>query len=93
MRLDEKIVKAVICAVLTWWTAHYQVYSRLLDLHLVLTMVVDVDKKQAEKDKHIVTRDTKAKKKAKTIVTLIKNCVFWRALLQYSDHALSYVYN
>ena len=92
-RLDEETVKAVIHAVLTRWTAHYQSYSRLLDLHLVLVMVIDTDEKQLEKDKCIVTGDSKAKKKAKAMITLVKNDDFWRALLWYGSCALSYVYS
>ena len=81
MRLGDDAVKAVICAVLTQWTAHYQAYSRLLDLCHVLIMVVDTDAHRPEKERRVITGDTRAKKKAKDMVTLIKNDVFWKALL------------
>ena len=84
MRLGDDAVKAVIRAVLTRWTAHYQAYSRLLDLHHVLIMVVDTDARRPEKERRVITGDTRAKKKAKDMVTLIRNDVFWRALLRYA---------
>ena len=81
-RLGENAVKAVIRAVLTRWTAHYQSYSRLLDLRSVLVMVVELDSRRLEKDRCVVAGDTKGKKKASDMVTLIRNDTFWRALLR-----------
>jgi hypothetical protein len=79
-RLGKNTVKAVIRAVLTRWTAHYQSYSRLLDLHSVLVVVVDMDSCRPEKDRCVVAGDAKGKKKAKDMVKIIKDDAFWRVL-------------
>jgi hypothetical protein len=91
-RLGENAVKAVIRAVLTRWTAHYQSYSRLLDLRSVLVMVVELDSRRLEKDRCVVAGDAKGKKKASDMVTLIGNDTFWRALLRSGVHFLFILY-
>ena len=92
VRLGKDAVKAVIRAILTQWTAHYQAYSRLLDLRSVLVMMVEMDEHQPEKEKCVVTGDAKAKRRATDMVALIKNDTFWRALIQYDKHLLFHVY-
>jgi hypothetical protein len=92
VRLGEDAVKAVIRAVLTRWMAHYQAYSRLLDLCSVLVMMVEMDDHRPEKEKCIITGDAKAKRKAKDMVVLIKDDIFWRALIRYGRHLLFHVY-
>jgi hypothetical protein len=81
-RLGDDAVKAIIRAVLTRWTAHYQSYSRLLDLRSVLVMVVEMDSRRVEQERCVVAGDAKAKKKANDMVALIRNDTFWRALLR-----------
>ena len=88
MNLGLNTVKTVIRAVLTRWTAHYQSYSRLLDLRLMLILVVETDSSWLEKDRRVIAGDTKAKKKAKEMVALIKNDNLWRALLWYGTSFL-----
>ena len=83
-RYGENAVKAVIRAVLTRWTAHYQAYARLLDLHVLLVMLVDMDSCRPEKEQCVIAGDAKSKKKAKDMVTLIKNNTFWTSLLRYA---------
>lgn len=83
-RYGENAVKAVIRAVLTRWTAHYQAYARLLDLHVLLVMLVDMDSRRPEKEQCVIAVDAKSKKKAKDMVTLIKNNTFWTSLLRYA---------
>lgn len=83
--LGDTPAKAVICAVLTRWTAHYQAYSRLLDLRSVLVVVVEMDERQLEKERCVVAGDAKTKRKAKEMVALIKNDTFWRALLRWDN--------
>ena len=82
-KFSDDEIKAVIRAVLTRWTAHYQAYSRLLDLRAVLLLAVDTDSHRLEKVKCVVAGDAKAKKKARGMVTLIENDAFWKALLRY----------
>ena len=84
-RCGEAMAKAVIRAVLTRWTAHYQAYARLLDLRLVLIMLIDTDSRRPEKDMCVVAGDSKAKRKARDMVTLIKNEHFWVSLLRYES--------
>lgn len=90
--LGDTAVKAVIRAVLTRWTAHYQAYSRLLDLRPVLVMVAATDECRSERERCLVAGDAKAKKKATAMVTLIRNDTFWRALLRYGSSSLFHIY-
>jgi hypothetical protein len=76
-------VKAIIRAVLTQWTMHYQAYRRLRELHTVIVMVVEADEKKLGKERYVITGDTRAKVKATQMVKLIKNPRFWDALSVY----------
>ncbi|KAF9782369.1 hypothetical protein BJ322DRAFT_1009694 [Thelephora terrestris] len=87
VKYGENAVKAVIRAVLTRWTAHYQAYARLLDLHSVLVMVVDMDSRRPEKERCVIAGDAKARKKAKDMVMLIKDNNFWMSLLRYGRYS------
>ena len=87
-RLGPLVIKAVIRAVLTRWTAHYLAYSRLLDLRKMLVIMVDADEGRSENEKCIIAGDARSKKKAEGMVTLIKNDVFWKGLLRYGDRLL-----
>lgn len=75
--------KAIIRAVLTRWTMHYQAYRRLRELKSVITVVVDDDENRPIKERNIITGDTRAKAKAKEMVSLVKNEQFWDALSVY----------
>lgn len=76
-------IKAVIRAVLTRWTMHYQAYQRLRELRNIIITVVENDEKRPAKDSQVITGDTRAKAKARTMVELIKNMKFWEALSTY----------
>lgn len=91
-KYGEDAVKAVIRAVLTRWTAHYQAYARLLDLHVLLVMLVDMDSRRVETEQCVIAGDAKAKKKAKVMVALIRNNTFWTSLLRYVNHSQLHVY-
>jgi len=71
---------AVICAVLTHWTAHYQAYRRLLMLHATLVAIVSVDATRMEANKKVITGDRKAKEHAHRMVGIIMNPIFWHAI-------------
>jgi hypothetical protein len=90
-QLSDEAVKAVIRAIITRWTAHYQAYSRLLDLRVVLIAVIDTDSRRQEKDQCVISGDTKSKKKVKEMVALINEDTFWRALLRYGIHFSSLI--
>lgn len=79
----NKNIKAVIRAVLTRWTMHYQAFRRLGELHTVIVMVVEDDEKRPAKERNIVTGDTRVKAKAAEMIKLIKNPMFWHALSVY----------
>lgn len=78
-----KGIKAVIRAVLTRWTMHYQAFRRLRELHTVIIMVVEDDEKRPVKERNVITGDTRAKSKATEMVKLIKNPELWNALSVY----------
>ena len=81
--LGNEGIKAVIHAVLTRWTMHYQAYQRLRELQNIIITVVENDEKRPAKDSQVITGDTRAKAKARTMVELIKNMKFWEALSTY----------
>ena len=76
-------IKAIICAVLMWWTMYYQAFQRLGELHDVIVMVVHDDEKKPVKDRNLVTGNSRVKAKATEMVDLIKSPPFWDALTTY----------
>jgi hypothetical protein len=66
---------AVIRAIPTRWTAHYTAYRRLFLLSLKSLAFGDDDK-----EKVMVTGDAKAKAKARSMLTIIHNALFWHNL-------------
>ena len=76
-------IKAIIRAVLTRWTMHYQAYRRLGDLQDVVVMVVKDDQNKPSNERFIMTGDARARAKAKTMVELVGNSEFWNALSVY----------
>ena len=76
-------IKTVIRAVLTRWTMHYQSYRRLCELHTVILMIVELDERQPEQHRRVITGDAKAKAKARSMIRLIKDQSFWHALAVY----------
>lgn len=82
-------IKAVIRAVLTRWTMHYQAYRRLRDLHDVIVVVVKDDGAKPSNERFIMTGDTRARAKAATMVDLVKNSEFWDALSVYVTIGIS----
>jgi len=85
-RLGPLVIKAVIRAVLTRWTAHYLAYSRLLDLRKMLVIMVDADEGRSENEKCVIAGDPRSKRKAEGMVALIRDNVFWKGLLRYGNH-------
>jgi hypothetical protein len=79
----NKNIRAIIRAVLTRWTMHYQAFRRLRELHTVIIMVIDDDEKRPVKERNVIAGDTRAKAKATEMVKLIRNPTFWNALSVY----------
>jgi hypothetical protein len=72
---------SVLRAVLTRWTAHYMAYHCLLELYTALVGVIAADEMQADPAKKtFITGDAKARAKAKEMVRIVKDPVFWHAL-------------
>jgi hypothetical protein len=71
---------AVIQAVLTRWTAHYQAYKRLLKLQGALQMLVSAEKARPNSKKLIATGERKAKDHANKMMEVITDSTFWRAI-------------
>ena len=75
--------KTVIRAVLTRWTMHYQSYRRLRELQSSIALVIEVDEKRPERQRLVITGDSRVKSKAREMVMLIKDQHFWHALAVY----------
>ena len=80
---NKSNIKAVIRAVLTRWTMHYQSYRRLRELHTFMIVVITIDEERPIQERRVITGDTRAKAKATEMVRLIKNPGFWHALAVY----------
>jgi hypothetical protein len=74
---------SVLRAVLTRWTAQYMAYRHFLELHTALVGVIAADEMQADPGKKMfITGDAKACAKAKEMVRIVKDPVFWHTLAQ-----------
>jgi hypothetical protein len=73
---------AVIQAVLTRWTAHYQAYKWLLELQGALQMLVSAENARLVSMKLIATGEKKAKDHSSKMMGVITNSTFWRAIVR-----------
>ncbi|KAF8883953.1 hypothetical protein BD779DRAFT_1443490, partial [Infundibulicybe gibba] len=69
-------VLTVIRPVLTRWTSHYLAYKRILELRWVLETL-------PRNQRRLTTGNAQAQKKGNTMITIIKNPLFWYALARY----------
>jgi hypothetical protein len=69
---------AIIRAVISRWTTHLRAYERLLLVRNILRSVALMDANRPESQ--IVIGDRAAKTKAKKMLELIDNGVFWQSL-------------
>jgi len=76
-------ILTLICAVITRWTAHFLAFKRLLDLKWVLDHLIRNDELLPPKDRRLTAGDSKARKKAKQMIALIKNSEFWHSIATY----------
>ena len=79
----SKAIKAVIRAVITRWTMHYQAFRRLRELHPVIVTVVNDDEERPVRERNVIVGDARSKAKATEMVKLIRNTKFWEALCVY----------
>lgn len=79
-----KLPYAVLRAVLTRWTAHYNAYQRLLDLYIPLKLLADHDARypgpENERQRIFITGNKKAQQKAEAMVKIIRDSLFWHKL-------------
>ncbi|KAJ3764935.1 hypothetical protein FB446DRAFT_709872 [Lentinula raphanica] len=81
------LAKAVICAVLTRWTAHYLAFVHLIELQEKLLELVYHDAAQPDEKKRIMkTGNAQAQRKAVEMILLIKNEAFWEVLSSIVTH-------
>lgn len=74
----------IIRAVITRWTSHFLAYRRLLQLRYIILTMIQHDSMLPESQ--IITGNAAAKKKAKEIVSYLKDDKFWNALTRYASH-------
>jgi hypothetical protein len=75
------VTSAVIHAVISRWTTHLRAYERILLLRNVLRSVIITDANRPTSQ--IVIGDRASKTKAKKMIELIDNSVFWQSLARY----------
>lgn len=75
------VTLAVIHAVISRWTTHLRAYERILLLRNVLRSVTITDANRPVSQ--IVIGDRAAKTRAKKMLELIDNGVFWQSLARY----------
>ena len=85
---NGKAPLTVICAVLTRWTAHYLVFSRLLELELPLHFLVTQDAIAPPGQQSLISLGSSAanRRKAREMVAIIKDISFWHSLARYDAY-------
>jgi len=69
---------AVLRAILTRWTAHYCAYRRLLQLYTALITIALKDTTIAnERERIMITGEASSQRKARDMVAIIQNPLFW----------------
>ncbi len=69
---------AVLQAILTRWTAHYCAYRRLLQLYTSLITIALKDSTISnERERIMVTGEAASQRKARDMVAIIQNPLFW----------------
>ena len=89
--LRAKNAKAVIRAALTRWTAHYMAYHRLLELRPKMLSIVYDDESLPANQKLITIGDAKAKAKARHMISVIQDALFWHAITRCVFMNLNYL--
>ena len=74
---------SVLCAVITRWTAHYLSYTRIYDVRFPLEALIELDPTLPEKERCVIFGDEKAQEKARHMVAVIQDPLFWPAIDRY----------
>ncbi|KAF7974572.1 hypothetical protein HWV62_11944 [Athelia sp. TMB] len=78
---------SVLWAVITRWTAHYLAFRRLLELEPSLRAVISKDDMQQNPAKKaVVIGDAKPKRRARRMVKIIQNPLFWHGIVWMKRH-------
>lgn len=75
-----KTPRTVLRAVITRWTAHYQAYKRLLELHTSLEVLTVKEAARPADKKMVITGDAKAQARSRKMLDIIRNPLLWHAL-------------
>ena len=79
-RILAHLPLSVLRAVLTRWTAHYVAYRRLLQLYPSLRGLVLSNLTKSDAEKVLVSGDSASKRKAREMVAVIENPLFWHSI-------------
>ena len=95
-RILSHLPLAVLRAILTRWTAHYTAFVRLLTLSSDLIILANKDLSMSPQDLAargvMITGDRPAQVKARKMVAIIKDPVFWQKItLQVYPFNLIYI--
>ena len=80
---NSQHVLAVICAVLTRWTAHYLAYHCLLEIWISLQLLIENDEKLELRNQQLLLGDASAQEQSWKNIAVIKNSAFWHTLARY----------
>ena len=90
-RKNEEKKLAIVCTVLTRWTAHYCAFQRLLVVRWALEQLVRDDRRLGERESNITMGNKDAKLKACTMCVLILDTPnFWLNLARWGHSQCIY---
>ena len=90
----RKTPLTVLRAVLTRWTSHYLALKRLLELYSTLQFIVAEDKERGDVSAFLVgVRGKKKTQKAKQMLSLVGNGLFWQNIARYIQNQYLLVVN
>ena len=81
--LLKKPAVSVLRIILTRWTAHLLAYCRLLELRQTLQIIAIQEENRQDDQKLIIKGEQEAKEKARKMMKLIQNEVFWHSIARF----------
>ena len=92
-RILAHLPLAVLRAVITRWTAHYVAYRRLLQLYPSIKGLVFSDLTRPDAEKVLISGDSASKRKAREMLTIIENPLFWHSIALYVEYLFYNIYS
>lgn len=80
---QNKTPTTIIRPVLTRWTAHLRAYERILGAENAIMSVILTELGRAKEHRRFITGDRRSKEKARQMVEIIRNSLFWHNLARY----------